>query len=120
MRIPLQLEVIAHVPSGLGFCSACELVLTDAGLAAQHTDTALDGYPPDMQDEFRRLGDWIEELADQYGQRIVIRVIDPQSPEGLIKCLRHRVRRYPTWLVDGRRRVVGWDRDALEAALGED
>jgi hypothetical protein len=27
------------------------------------------------------------------------------------------VRRYPSWIVDGKLRVVGWDRQALEAAL---
>jgi hypothetical protein len=35
----------------------------------------------------------------------------------LFKSLRYRVRHYPTWIVNRKKRVVGWDRQALEAAL---
>jgi hypothetical protein len=59
----------------------------------------------------------VYDLAGRYGDCIVIKVIDPQSPEGLFKSLRYRVRRYPTWVVEGKIRVVGWDREALNAAL---
>jgi hypothetical protein len=76
-------------------------------------------YPEDWQEDVRRLSDWVYALAGQHGNQILIRVIDPQSPEGLLKSLRYRVRRYPTWIVDGRKRIVGWDREALEAALGQ-
>lgn len=81
---------------------------------AEHT---LEEYPPEWMDEHQRLTDWVYDLAGQYGERIQIKVIDPQSAEGLFKSLRYRVRRYPTWIVDGEARVVGWDRQALEAAL---
>jgi hypothetical protein len=59
----------------------------------------------------------VYDLAERYGDRIAIKVIDPRSPEGLYKSLRYRVRRYPTWVVDGKSRVVGWDLEALKAAL---
>lgn len=78
---------------------------------------ALDEYPQGWQDEYQRLTDWVYELADRYGDRILIKVIDPQSPEGLFKSLRYRVRHYPTWVVNGKKRIVGWDRQALEAVL---
>ena len=48
-----------------------------------------------------------------------IRVIDPQSGLGFYKCLRHWVRRYPAFIVGGRKRYVGWDREELEAVLQE-
>ena len=112
-----RLEVIAPTFQGLGVCAACELVLAEAGVGERPSERALDEYPPEWRDEYTRLTDWVYELADQYGNQILIKVIDPQSPEGLLKSLRYRIRRYPTWIVEGKVRIVGWDRPALEAAL---
>ena len=113
----VHLEVIAPTFHGLGICTVCELVMADGDVGERPVERALDEYPQEWQEEYRRLTEWVYDLAGQYGDRIVIKVIDPQSPEGLLKSLRHRVRRYPTWVVEGKTRVVGWDREALEAAL---
>ena len=114
---PVQLDVIAPILQGMGFCSACELILSGTGMGSRTVGGGLDEYPPEWQDDYRRLSDWVYDFADRYGSRILIKVIDPQSPEGLFKSLRHRVRRYPTWVINGTVRIVGWDRPALEAAL---
>jgi hypothetical protein len=114
---PVRLEVIAPTFQGLGICSACELVLAEANVGEHLTQRALDEYPQDWQDDVHRLTNWVYDLADSYGDGILIKVIDPQSPKGLLKSLRYRVRRYPTWIVNSRIRVVGWDRQALDAAL---
>jgi hypothetical protein len=114
---PIQLEVIAPTFQGQGLCSSCELVFSQAGVGGHPAERALEEYPQEWQDEFRRLTDWVYDLAGQYNERISIKVIDPQSIEGLAKSLRYRVRRYPSWIVNGKTRVVGWDRQALEAAL---
>jgi hypothetical protein len=113
----VRLEVIAHTFQGMGICTVCEMVMADAQLGQRPTERALDEYPPEWQEEWRRLTEWVYDLIEHHGDRITIKVIDPQSPEGLFKSLRYRVRRYPTWVVDGRTRVVGWDREALNAAL---
>lgn len=114
---PVRLEVIAPTFQGLGICSACELVLAEANVGEHPPQRALDEYPQDWQDDVHRLTNWVYDLADSYGDGILIKVIDPQSPKGLLKSLRYRVRRYPTWIVNSRIRVVGWDRQALDAAL---
>lgn len=114
---PVRLEVIAPTFQGLALCSACELVLSEADMGPHLAVPALDEYPQEWQDEFQRLTDWVYDFADRYGDRILIKVIDPQSPEGLLKSVRYWVRRYPTWIIDGRTRVVGWDRLALDIAL---
>jgi hypothetical protein len=114
---PVRLEVIAPTFQGLAFCGACELVLSEADMGQHPAVPALDEYPQEWQDEFQRLTDWVYDFADRYGDRIRIKVIDPQSPEGLLKSIRYWIRCYPTWIIDGRTRVVGWDRQALEAAL---
>jgi hypothetical protein len=93
--------------------------MADAGVGESPTERALEEYPQDWQEEHERLSDWVYELAERYGDQILIKVIDPQSPEGLFKSLRHRVRHYPTWVVNGKKRVVGWDREALRFVLSE-
>ncbi|MBI2115354.1 MAG: hypothetical protein HYT85_09765 [candidate division NC10 bacterium] len=40
-----------------------------------------------------------------------MRIVDPQSLGGLWKVLRHRIRRFPTFFVDGGEKVVGWNGD---------
>jgi hypothetical protein len=114
---PIRLEVIAPTFQGLGICTSCELVLAEAGVGENPAERALDEYPPEWQDDYRRLTDWVCDLADRYGDRLLIKVIDPQSPEGLVKSLRYRVRRYPTFVVDGKTRIVGWDRERLDEML---
>jgi hypothetical protein len=114
---PLRLEVIAPTFEGLGICTACELVLSEAGVGEHPTRRDFDEYPQDWQDDYLRLTDWVYDLTDRYGERILIKVIDPQSPEGLFKSVRYWVRHYPTWIVNGKKCVAGWDRPALEEAL---
>ncbi|MGD2205422.1 MAG: hypothetical protein PVH17_01470 [Anaerolineae bacterium] len=113
----VRLEVIAPMFQGMGICTACELVMAEADLGERPTERALDEYPQEWQEEYQRLADWVYDLADRYGDEILIKVIDPRTPEGLLKSLRHWVRQYPTWVVNGKKRAVGWDRQALEAAL---
>jgi hypothetical protein len=68
-------------------------------------------------EEHVQLSDWVMELSGRYGPDIQIRVIDPQSGVGFFKCLRHRVRRYPTFIVNGRAKYTGWDKEALDTLL---
>ena len=98
-------------------CISCELVLAEAGVGENPTTRAFDEYPQEWQDDYRRLTEWVYDLAGRYGDRLLIKVIDPQSPEGLLKSLRYRVRRYPTFVIEGKTKVVGWQREQLEAAL---
>jgi hypothetical protein len=114
---PISLEVIAPTFDGLGICTSCELVLAEAGVGQPPGERAREKYPPEWEEDLHRLADWVYELAGRYGERILIKVHDPQSPSGLLKSLRHRVRRYPTWIVGGKARIVGWDRGGLDAAL---
>jgi hypothetical protein len=114
---PVRLEVIAPIFQGMGICTSCELILAEAGVGQHPTERALDEYPQEWQDDYRRLTDWVYDLAGHYGDQIQIRVIDPQSPQGLVKSLRYRVRHYPTFVIEGKTRVVGWQRERLDEIL---
>ncbi len=115
---PLYLEIITPFPSTMGPCAPCERVM-EAQLGAQVQEEMVQGYPPELLEEFQRLVTWVNEIAARFGQSLQIRMVDPQSPEGLWKCLRYGVRRYPAFIVQGQHRIVGWNPTAVEQALGK-
>ena len=80
-----------------------------------HTEE-INQYPEDVKAEFLRLSEWIRAARKLHGARVLIRLVDPQSVGGMWKALRHRIRRYPTFFVDGTERIVGWEGDP-DAAL---
>ncbi len=114
----IRLEVIAHLPTTFRHCMHCEQVM-DAAVGATARREMAEEYPADLLEDFGRLLSWIDELTERWGPGLRVRVVDPQSPEGLWKCLRYGVRRYPAFIVQGRRCAVGWERQAVEQALAE-
>jgi hypothetical protein len=77
----------------------------------------MDEYPPDLKEEYLKLSDWIRELTQLYKHRLLIKLIDVQSPLGIYKSLRHRIRTYPTFIVEGKETYTGWDKNQLESLL---
>ncbi|HHS97367.1 MAG TPA: hypothetical protein ENK08_05635 [Chloroflexi bacterium] len=114
----IRLEIVAHIPTAFRHCMHCERLM-DAALGETVRQEMVEEYPAEFLEEFDRLLLWIDELTARWGSRLQVRVVDPQSPEGLWKSLRYRVRRYPTFIVEGRHRIVGWDKEALYRALDE-
>jgi len=113
---PVQVEVIAPLPEGWGICLSCEMLMARANLDKAPAERGLDEYPPEWQAEFHRLSDLILDLASRYGGRVLIRVWDPRSLQGMWKSIRHGVRRYPTFVVAGHK-ISGWDTASLEQTL---
>ncbi len=74
-------------------------------------------YPEEIKAEFLRLSRWVRALQEHYRERIAIRLVDPQSLLGFWRVLRHRIRRYPTFLVEGTQ-VTGWEGDPDAAIAG--
>jgi hypothetical protein len=112
----VPIEVIAPLPEGWGICLSCEMLMARANLDKAPTERGLDEYPPEWQEDFHRLSDLILDLAEHYGDSILIRIWDPRSLQGLWKSLRYGVRRYPTFVVAGRK-ISGWDAAGLEQTL---
>jgi hypothetical protein len=117
--MPVSLDVIALVPEGWGLCQACELLMARAGLDRAPPPRGQDDLPPEWRADFERLSALIFDLAQRYRERIVIRVYDPRSLRGLVKAARHRARCYPTFVIAGRRKITGWDVEALEGVLAD-
>ncbi len=113
----ISLQVIAPVITSFYHCMHCEQIFSQAGIGQQVHQGEIDQYPEDIKSDFTRLANWLFEIAHQYGDQIQIKVIDPQSIEGLYKSLRYWIRTYPTFIINGREKHIGWDKTALEAML---
>jgi len=111
---PIQIDVFFPVPEGWGLCSSCELILSQADLTESPEVRGMDEYPPDWQEDLRRLSPTIFTLSERYSNEVQIHIWDPRSLQGLIKSIRHGVRRYPTFLVSGQNKYTGWDTSQLE------
>jgi len=114
---PITLEIVTRVLTTFGHCRHCEVIFDEVDFAKTFHEKDVNDYPPDLADEYLRLSDWIRELAHLYQHRLLIRVIDVQSPLGIYKSLRHWIRKYPAFIVEGKETYTGWDKNRLEHLL---
>ncbi len=113
----INLEVIAPLAAGMNHCQSCQVFIDDADISKRVQDEELKSYPEDMWRDYARLSQMVRDLSARYGDQLRIVLVDPHSPMGLWKSLRHRIRSYPTFIVNGRAKYAGWDPDALESVL---
>ncbi len=94
--------------------------MTDqVGLKAKRDNHDLNEYPDDLKEDYLYLSDWIRELSRRYQEKILIRVIDAQSLQGVYESIRHRVFRYPAFIINQKKKYSGRDKIQLEALLRE-
>ena len=116
---PVLLEVLAHIPTDFFHCLHCERLFDAAGMGASvHREIQAD-YPPEILQDAERLGIWLQDLSARYSERLHIRVVDPQSPEGFFKSVRYWVRRYPAFVINRQIKHTGWETAALDRLLEE-
>jgi hypothetical protein len=114
---PIYVEVITKVLTTYDHCRRCEVIFDQVGINRKFHTREVNEYPEETKEEFLRLSDWIRELARLYKHRILIRVIDAQSPMGIFKSLRHGAWRCPAFIVEGKDKYMGWEREELEALI---
>ena len=114
---PIQLEIVTKVVTFFDHCRSCQILFNQSGLDEKIHQKEMEEYPPDLKEEYLKLSDWIRELTRLYKHRLLIRVIDVQSPLGFYKSLRHRIRTYPAFIVEGKETYTGWDKSQLESLL---
>jgi len=115
--MPISLEIIAPLASGVKVCQCCAPLIDDAGVSERVLQDQLNSVPEEAWQEYARLSGLVRDLSARYGAQLRITLVDPRSPMGFWKSLRHWVRRYPTFIVNGGQKQVGWDQDALERLL---
>lgn len=113
----IELDVISPIPEGWGICLSCEMLMARANLDQAPHQRGLEEYPADWLEDFQRLSDVVMDLSNRYGEGIRIRIWDPRSLQGLIKSIRYRVRRYPTFIVQGKHKITGWNVAQLEQQI---
>jgi hypothetical protein len=113
----MDIEVIAPLISGAKHCQHCENFLDDAGISQRVLQEELSSYPEDMWRDYARLSQMVRDISARYGDQLRITLIDPHSPMGFWKSLRHWVRSYPTFIVNGQAKYSGWDLSVLDSLL---
>lgn len=88
------------------------------GIATKVHNEEINDYPDEFKSDYLRLSRMVRELGSRYGrQGVIIQVIDPMSLVGMYKSIRHRVGSYPTFIVEGNQKHVGWDSGPLEGLI---
>lgn len=104
MKQPLRVEIIAYAPTAFYHCQHCELVWDQTGFSrGVRQEQISSGLPEDMLREYAAMSDWVRQLLARYCDRIVVKIVDAASVEGVWKSLRYGVRRYPAVIADGRK-----------------
>lgn len=60
-----------------------------------------------------RLWALLDAIAGRFRGRATVYIVDPLSPQGLLRLLRHRIRRFPAFVIGGREVVTGWDLESI-------
>ncbi len=114
---PIMLETVTRVLTTYDHCRHCEVFFDQAGFDKKFHQKEVNEYPPELKEEVVKLSEWIKELTRLYKHRLLIKLIDIQSLLGIYKSLRHRIRRYPTFIIEGKEVYTGWDKHQLEDLL---
>ncbi len=114
---PIRLEIVTNVITHYDFWRHCETLFVEVGLDQKVHQKETDEYPLDLKEEYVKLSDWIGELTQLYKHRLFVKLIDVQSPLGIYKSLRHWIRKYPTFIVEGQETYTGWDKERLQSLL---
>ncbi len=118
MEEPLQVEIIAYAPTAFYHCTHCEVAWREMGASNRiHEEQVESSLPDDMVKEYARVSDWVRDIFGKYCDRVVVKVIDAASIEGVFKSLRYNARRYPAVIVGRTSRFTG--SGTLEAAAEE-
>ena len=69
-----------------------------------------------LAEEWHALSEWVWGVAQRYGSRVTVRLVDVASMEGFFKSLFRRFRRYPAFVIDGKT-YVGSDFSRVDALI---
>ncbi len=117
---PTMVEIIAYAPTQYFHCQHCEVLWKEAEIDSVkkfHDDATETSIPSDLMKDYQALSDWVIDAVERYGGRVVFKVIDATSFEGLLKSVRYGVRRYPAVVVNGKDKYVGTDFQAAEGLI---
>lgn len=83
-----------------------------------HREQIQSALPDDLAEEWHALSEWILGLAQRYESRVTVKIVDVASMEGFLKSLFRRLRRYPAFIVNGRK-YAGSDFSRVDRLIAE-
>lgn len=108
MEQPLLVEIIAYAPTAFYHCTHCEVAWREMGASNRiHEEQLQSSLPPDMAQDYARVSDWVRDIFRVHCDRILVKVIDAASIEGVYKSLKYNARRYPAVIVGQKKRFTG-------------
>jgi hypothetical protein len=114
----VRLEILTYAPTEFYHCQHCEVVWQDLGMGQRiRAEQRRAALPPDLQQEYAAIADWVSGAYARYGNALEVSVVDVASLEGVFKSVRHRLRRFPAFVFDGMDRVQGFDPLRLDEML---
>lgn len=87
------------------------------GLKEKRDEGDFNEYPEELKEDYLHLSGWINELAQRYGEKILIDIIDARSLRGFYKSIHYRTQTYPTFIVDKKVKYSGSDKSQLDLIL---
>jgi hypothetical protein len=117
MMRPILLEIVSKMLTTFDYSRHCRILFDQVGLGRKLRQNQIDEYPSDLKEECVKLSNWIQELKHLYKHRLLIKLIDAQSPLGIYKSLRHWINAYPTFIIERKETFAGWDKNQLEDLL---
>ena len=118
----LLVEIITYAPTQYFHCQHCELVWNKAEMDSVqkfHADAQETSIPSELMQEYRALSDWIIRTVKHHNGRVTFRIVDAASLEGVWKTLRHGIRRYPAFVIEGKDKLAGSDFAQVEARINQ-
>ncbi|HEX9116564.1 MAG TPA: DUF1525 domain-containing protein [Anaerolineae bacterium] len=120
MAEPLLVEIVAYAPTAYYHCTHCEVAWREIGVTNHlHDEQVESSLPVELARDYQAVSDWVRDLFARQGDRVVVKVIDAASLEGVVKSLRYGVRRFPAIIVGREARFSGEAADALQGAAAE-
>ncbi len=83
-----------------------------------HREQIQSALPDDLVEEWHALSEWVLGVAQRYGSRVTVRLVDVASLEGFFKSLFRRFNRYPAFVVNGEK-YVGSDFSRVDDLISE-
>jgi hypothetical protein len=118
MDEPLLVEIIAYAPTAFYHCTHCEVAWREMGKSNLVQEEQLESsLPEDLQQEYLAVSNWVKEMFQTHCDRLVIKVIDAASVEGVFKSLRYNARHFPAVIVNRKTRFMG--KHSLQFATNE-
>ena len=112
---PVTIEVITYAPTAYYHCQHCEIAFQEMGIGERlRRQEAAESLPDDLSAEFQELSDWVHATLVRHGGAVRVRVVDAASVEGVLESMRHRVYRYPAFIVADSDKRIGADYSALD------